>query len=142
MCLISTREMIILSLPQQRQRDETGEHQILIHHHQKTEKITLPTWLIPGFDTQLVTPYHEILTIFLFMLSSYLALAAESLNDVLNLVGCATGTVIAFILPSLLWIKLRGFAAFPLFLLIVGGATGTIGTIAVLKTIVKGHGGF
>jgi amino acid permease len=65
-----------------------------------------------------------------------LAIAAPSLGDVLNLVGCATGTVIAFLLPALLSLKIEGYSHMAMVILCVGGIVGTVGTWFSLKKLV------
>jgi len=49
-------------------------------------------WLIPGEETQLILPCHLALTGAIYFTSLFFALYARSLGDVLNLIGCATGT--------------------------------------------------
>jgi len=147
LCFVSCREMIIISLPSRCSGDDNGNNS---HGHPDIidvddEKMLLlkdnkgstsndtsnnnKEWLVPGTENQLIQSYHVLLSIFLYSISLYLAINATSLVDVLNLVGCATGTVLAFILPSLFYFKLRGFNAFfPIFLFIVGGTIGVVGT--------------
>ena len=71
--------------------DNEGERKSLLkissssHHNQCW-------WLIPGEKLQLILPYHVLLTSFLYGFPLLLALYAPSLGDVLDLLGCSTGT--------------------------------------------------
>jgi amino acid permease len=56
-------------------------------------------WLLE--PKQLTLPLHVFVTLVIWSTSTVLALLAPSLGDVLNLVGCASGTMIAFILPAM-----------------------------------------
>jgi len=85
--------------------------------------------LLPGSDKNLRLPYHAFLTILLWSLITAAALLSPSLGDVLDLVGSFSGTGIAFILPGLFSIKLRGgYSHKAAFVTIVGGAIGLVGT--------------
>ena len=48
--------------------------------------------------------------------------------DVLNLVSCATGTVIALILPALFSFRMRGYSHLAAFIFFVWGIVGCLGT--------------
>ena len=50
--------------------------------------------LLDGEEKQLKLPYHFAVSAILWSLTTLLAILAPSLGDVLDLVGCATGTVI------------------------------------------------
>jgi amino acid permease len=89
--------------------------------------------LLPGEDRQLKLPYHIILTCKLWFVITGFAVAAPSLGDVLDLVGCATGTLIAFILPGSFALRLEGYSHIATLILIVGGIVGTVGTVCSLK---------
>lgn len=84
--------------------------------------------LLPDNDRQLKWPYHVAMTCKLWFVVTGFAVAAPNLGDVLNLVGCASGTVIAFILPASLSFRLKGLSATSLLILVVGGLVGVIGT--------------
>ena len=58
-------------------------------------------------------------------------------GDVLDLVGCASGTLIAFVLPGLFSLQIKGYSTEGALLLGVGGLVGAIGTIFSLKGLVK-----
>eukprot|EP00545_Synedropsis_sp_CCMP1620_P005408 CAMPEP_0119015108 /NCGR_PEP_ID=MMETSP1176-20130426/10563_1 /TAXON_ID=265551 /ORGANISM="Synedropsis recta cf, Strain CCMP1620" /LENGTH=476 /DNA_ID=CAMNT_0006968375 /DNA_START=90 /DNA_END=1520 /DNA_ORIENTATION=+ len=87
----------------------------------------LPAWLLA--ERQLQLPQHIIVTVTLWAITTTLAIVAPNLGDVLNLVGCATGTVIAFILPALFYFRLHGYSHTALLLLVVGGLVGLVGTV-------------
>jgi sodium-coupled neutral amino acid transporter 11 len=107
--------------PSTRVRDRDGEH--------LSSRI-----LLDEEERQLKQPYHVVVTVSLWSLTTLLAILAPSLGDVLDLVGCATGTVIAFILPSLFSFRLRGYTHLAAFLLVVGGVVGSVGTtFSILK---------
>jgi len=92
--------------------------------------------LLPGDDRQLKLPYHIATTIKLWVVVTGLAIAAPNLGDVLDLVGCASGTIIAFVFPGLLSLKLQGFNYTALTILLVGGAVGTVGTFYSTKKLI------
>lgn len=95
-------------------------------------------WLIPGEDSQLIPSVHWTVTTTIYLASLTLALHARSLGDVLNLVGCATGTAIAFILPAIFSFRLKGYSHFSAFILLVGGSVGSLGTFLSLKAMLYG----
>jgi amino acid permease len=66
-----------------------------------------------------------------------MALLAPSLGDVLDVVGCATGTLIAFLLPALFSLKLQGYSRLAVVLLVVGGSVGLIGTFFSLTQLIQ-----
>lgn len=90
--------------------------------------MTPRSWLLPEDNRQLQPFGHVLLTVSLWFVSTGLAVAAPNLGDVLNLVGCCSGTIIAFILPGLLAMRLEGYSHLALLILIVGGSVGIIGT--------------
>lgn len=92
-------------------------------------------WLLPDDDRQLKWAGHIGLTVKLWIITTGLAVAAPSLGDVLDLVGCATGTIIAFILPALLSFKLDGYSHLAMLILVVGGLVGTVGTFFSLRKL-------
>jgi hypothetical protein len=86
----SCRDLIIGFLPHGTRQHADGqvtEKDVLLGQHVDTR-----WWLLPGDERQLIRPFHAVLTIVLWATTVCLALAAPSLGDVLNLVGCATGT--------------------------------------------------
>lgn len=84
--------------------------------------------LQPGNDRQLKRRYHIALTLLIWFVTLVLALGASSLGAVLNLTGCATGTVISYILPAVFSYKLRGHTTIGTILFLLGGSVGIIGT--------------
>ena len=92
-------------------------------------------WLISGEERQLLLPYHVALTVLVWLAAVLLAIGAPNLGDVLNLVGCATGTVIAFILPSLFSFQLLGYTHLAAAILVIGGAVGAVGTYFSIANI-------
>ncbi|MGV2435042.1 MAG UNVERIFIED_CONTAM: amino acid transporter [Anaerolineae bacterium] len=95
---------------------------------------SFPSWLIA--ERQLKLWLHILVTFLLWAVTTTLALVAPNLGDVLNLVGCATGTVIAFILPSLFYFKLRGHSHTAATLLVVGGSGRKRGTFFSTRQLV------
>ncbi len=92
--------------------------------------------LLPGNDRQLKRKYHVALTIFIWFITLVLALGASSLGAVLNLTGCATGTVISYILPALFSYKLRGHTVLGSLLFVLGGSVGLVGTYYSIVALV------
>ena len=60
-----------------------------------------------GGGYQLLRNYHCALTILIWGVTLFIALAADSLGTVLDLVGCVSGSAIAFIIPAAVNIKLE-----------------------------------
>jgi len=85
-------------------------------------------WLKPGEERQLMFPYHFALSLLVWATTTVLAIKSPNLGDVLDLVGCATGTFIAFILPALFSFKLVGYTHLAAVIFILGGTVGSIGT--------------
>lgn len=94
------------------------------------------TWLLEGDDRQLKLLGHIFLTLSLWLMCTSLAIAAPNLGDVLDLVGCASGTIIAFIVPALLSFRLEGYSHLALMILTVGGSVGIVGTYFSIKKLV------
>jgi amino acid permease len=93
------------------------------------------SFLLPGEERQLILPLHIIITVKLWIVITGLAIVAPSLGDVLDLVGCATGTLIAFILPSCLALRLQGYSHLAAIILIIGAVVGVVGTTYSLKKL-------
>ena len=98
---------------------------------------TPKNWLLPDDDRQLQLVGHMTLTGKLWVVATGFAIAAPNLGDVLDLVGCATGTIIAFILPAILAFRLEGFSLLALILLVVGGIVGTVGTYYSIDKLIS-----
>lgn len=96
---------------------------------------TRPSWMIS--ETQLSLPYHCLVTILFWGITTVLAILAPSLGAVLDLVGCATGTVIAFVLPGAFSFKEKGYTHEAAMILVVGGVVGLIGTYFSVKNIIE-----
>ena len=91
--------------------------------------LTPPSWILPKSNgRQLVLLWHASLTYFLWILVTVSAIKSPSLGDVLDLVGAFTGTLLAFILPALFSLKLRGHSRQSMLILVVGGTVGFLGT--------------
>jgi hypothetical protein len=114
--------------------DEEGDESV----DDETQEEHLPSWLVA--DRQLKLPQHIVVTVTLWAITTTLAIVAPNLGDVLNLVGCATGTVIAFILPALFSFRLNGYSHTALFLLIVGGLVGLVGTVFSTQQLIVDAG--
>ena len=93
--------------------------------------------LLPGQERQLKLSYHVGVTAKLWFVVTGLAIASPNLGDVLDLVGCASGALIAFVLPGLFALKLQGYSHLALLLLVVGGVVGTVGTVCSLRKFVR-----
>lgn len=92
--------------------------------------------LLPGEERQLKHIYHVALTCKLWFVVTGLAIASPNLGDVLALVGCVSGTLIAFVLPGCFAWKLRGYSHTAAILLLAGGIVGIVGTIFSAKKFV------
>jgi amino acid permease len=88
--------------------------------------------LLPNDHRQLKLMYHIAVTCKLWFIVTVMALAAPNLGDVLDFVGCCSGTLIAFILPAIFAIRLQGWSTIAIIILFVGGLIGTIGTVCSL----------
>ena len=138
----TSREILILCFlkggaDEKGQRGDAEEPLIILEGRTDNE-ISPNDWsgmLLPGNGNQLRLPYHLLLTKCLWMLVVSLAISVPNLADVLDLVGCASGTLIAFVLPGLFSLQIRGYSTQGALLLGVGGLVGTIGTIFSLKKL-------
>lgn len=92
--------------------------------------------LLPGDDRQMYLPWHVSITFQIWLIVTGLAIAAPSLGDILDLVGCASGTLIAFVIPGLLSLYIEGYNNLAMSILIVGGVIGTVGTFYSIKQLV------
>lgn len=98
-----------------------------------SDEVSNQWWLME--PKQLILPLHVLVTIVVWSSSTVLALLAPSLGDVLNLVGCASGTMIAFILPAMFSFRLNGYSHLAGLIIVVGGAVGIVGTFLSLQTL-------
>lgn len=97
-----------------------------------------PSWILPNSNgRQLVILWHAALTYFLWILVTTAAIRSPSLGDVLDLVGSFTGTLLAFVLPALFSLRLRGHTRQSIIIFIVGGFVGLLGTTTSLIKFVK-----
>jgi hypothetical protein len=92
--------------------------------------------MVPGEEKQLALPFHMALTMSMWGVTTFLAIVSPNLGDILDLVGAASGTAMAFILPGLLSFKLQGYTTLAAFILVVGGAVGFVGTGYSMKKLV------
>ncbi|KAG7346875.1 transmembrane amino acid transporter [Nitzschia inconspicua] len=102
---------------------------------------TPKNWLLPDDDRQLQWPGHVGITFKLWFVATGFAVASPNLGDILALVGCASGTLIAFIIPSLLSFRLEGYSNLAMLIFVVGGIVGTFGTYYSVKQLVVDLGG-
>ncbi len=93
-------------------------------------------WLLPDDNRQLRLFGHILVTTLIWLIVTGLAIAAPNLGDVLDLVGCASGTLIAFVIPGLLSFYIEGYTHLAMLILAVGGAVGTVGTYYSIKQLV------
>lgn len=98
--------------------------------------MTPKQWLLPDDDRQLRLLGHVFITFQIWIIVTGLAIAAPSLGDILDLVGCASGTLIAFVIPGLLSISIEGYNHVAMLILMIGGAVGTVGTYYSIKQLV------
>jgi amino acid permease len=105
------------------------------------ETATPKNWLLPDDDRQLHLPGHVGITFKLWLVATGFAIAAPSLGDILDLVGCASGTLIAFIIPALLSFRLEGYTNLAMLIFTVGGAVGVFGTYYSVKQLIVDLGG-
>jgi len=104
-----------------------------------TRETTTAWWLLERHSRQLILPLHFSVTFLLWSSTTILAILAPSLLDVVNLVGSATGTLIAFILPAVFSYKMRGYTHLAATLLLVGGPIGISGTYLSLVKLMGVH---
>jgi amino acid permease len=102
---------------------------------------TPKNWLLPDDDRQLQLPGHMGITFKLWLVATGFAVAAPNLGDILDLVGCASGTLIAFIIPALLSFRLEGYSNLAMLIFAVGAIVGTFGTFYSVKKLVVDLGG-
>jgi amino acid permease len=104
--------------------------------HQILSTDTTKNWLLPDDDRQLCLMGHICITVQIWLIVTGLAIAAPSLGDILDLVGCASGTLIAFVIPGLLSFYIEGYSHLAMVILTVGGVVGTVGTYFSIKQLV------
>lgn len=93
---------------------------------------------IPDEPLQLKTPFHILMTVVIWATAVSVAIEAPSLGAVLDLNGCICGSFIAFILPSIFEMKLRGKRSTKnKFMLIIGISITILGSIFSIKKIIK-----
>ena len=91
--------------------------------------VPTPSWILPDCNgRQLTFFWHAVLTFILWLLVTISAIKSPSLIDVLDLVGAFTGTMIAFILPAVFSLKLKGYSKISIIILGIGGTIGMLGT--------------
>ena len=105
------------------------------------ETATPKNWLLPDDDRQLQLPGHIGITFKIWLIATGFAIAAPSLGDILDLVGCASGTLIAFIIPALLSFRLEGYTNLAMLIFTVGGVVGVFGTYYSVKQLIVDLGG-
>jgi hypothetical protein len=105
--------------------------------HRIVSSITPKNWLLPEDDRQLRLPVHVCITAQIWLIVTGLAIAAPNLGDILDLVGCASGTLIAFVIPGLLSFYIEGYNHLAMVILTVGGVVGTVGTYFSIKQLVS-----
>lgn len=119
-------------LPAQRNNDDDNEG--------TTEPLvdsSLSRCLLPVGENQLQPAWHILLTVVVWLATTSLAVAAPNLGDCLSVVGCATGVAVAFLLPSLLALKLQGFTFTAGVLLLVGVVVGVVGTYCSVQKLIQ-----
>ena len=110
--------------------DSSASHQL------SSSSVTPKNWLLPDDNRQLRLFGHFLITTLIWLVVTGLAIAAPNLGDVLDLVGCASGTLIAFVIPGLLSFYVEGYNNLAMLILMVGGAVGTVGTYYSIKQLV------
>jgi amino acid permease len=134
--LLAATEEIFEDEESSERRDPEDTSSIVTEFSRRILQTATPkNWLLPDDDRQLQIPGHVILTAKLWIITTGLAIAAPSLGDVLDLVGCASGTIIAFILPALLSFRLEGYSHLALVIFVVGGTVGIVGTYFSVKKL-------
>jgi amino acid permease len=128
LALFSCRDLIIISIPIPKADAELVP--VVISGRKAW-------WLFPQDDKQLIRSLHVMVTVALWGISTELAIRAPSLGDVLNVVGCVAGTVIAYLLPGLFEIKVNGYSHLAMLLLVVGTSVGLVGTYSSLRKLVS-----
>ena len=102
-----------------------------------TSSFAMKNWLLTNDDRQLCLPGHVTITVQLWLIVTGLAIAAPNLGDVLDFVGCASGTIIAFVIPAVLSFHIEGYNHLAMFIFIVGGVVGIVGTYYSIKQLMK-----
>lgn len=93
--------------------------------------------LLPGEDRQLRLIPHVGLSVKMWVGVVGFAIAAPSLGDVLGLVGCVSGTSIAFIFPALISFRIDDkLSCAAVFIFVVGGLTGVIGSFFSFQQLI------
>jgi sodium-coupled neutral amino acid transporter 11 len=91
----------------------------------------------PTQKLQLKLPYHFLWTTGMWFLVIDLAIAAPNLGDVLNVVGCATGTMIAFFFPGAIAYKLEGYSWKAAVIFGTGLVIAPVGTFYSVKKLIE-----
>ena len=112
------------------------------HPHKDEESHVSSTLYTRETTTSTSTTWlqHVSLTIVLFVVSIALALSGASLGQVLNLIGCVSGTMISFVLPALFSYSLQGWTWRGVLLGTVGTLVGIVGTGYSLADLWVGPG--
>ena len=131
---MSYRELIVVSIPATASKGTVATEETSLI---STNAPTPPWWLQSDDERQLIRYLHIILTVVLWSLTLVLALVAPSLGDILNLVGSASGTMIAYVLPAIFALRLKGYSHKIGVLLVIGGVVGTMGTVLSVIRIVQ-----
>jgi amino acid permease len=105
--------------------------------HTNTAATPTKNWLLPDDDRQLRLPGHAGITFTLWLIVTALAIAAPNLGDILDLTGCASGTLIAFVIPALLSFYIEGYNHLAMVIFTVGGVVGTVGTFYSIKQLIR-----
>jgi len=104
--------------------------------HQILPIATSKNWLLPDDDRQLRVLGHVCITIQIWLVATGLAIASPNLGDILDLVGCASGTLMAFVIPGLLSFYIEGYNHLAMIIFTVGGAVGLVGTYYSIRQLV------
>ncbi|KAL7566861.1 hypothetical protein ACA910_021355 [Epithemia clementina (nom. ined.)] len=78
---------------------------------------------------------HVVVTVTLWAASMILAMNGASLGQVLNLIGCASGTLISFILPAIFSFRLQGVTFWGTIFMFAGCFVGIVGTWFSIKDL-------
>lgn len=97
--------------------------------------VPMPKWIIADGDgRQLVFFWHTVLTFTIWLGAvTICAIRTPLLGDVLGLVEAFTGTLLAFVLPSMISFKLKGYSHLSLAILLVGG----VGLLETVFSLMK-----
>ncbi|KAL7566865.1 hypothetical protein ACA910_021358 [Epithemia clementina (nom. ined.)] len=77
---------------------------------------------------------HVVLTVALVAASMILAMSGASLGQILNLIGCVSGTLISFILPAVFSFRLQGVTPLGIIFMIVGSFVGIVDGVYILSS--------